>query len=56
MTRKKHTISKNNSKLIVMAFAFIGFVIGIALGVNFISILLITIMLFFINDVCQNIR
>jgi len=46
MTRKKETISKNNSKLIVMTFAFIGFVIGIALGVNFISILLITIMLF----------
>ncbi len=46
MTRKKETISKNNSKLIVITFAFIGFVIGIALGVNFISILLITIMLF----------
>ena len=46
MTRKKETISKNNSKFIVLAFAFIGFIIGIALGVNFISILLITIMLF----------
>ena len=46
MARKKDTISKNNFKFIVLAFAFIGFVIGIALGVNFISILLITIMLF----------
>ena len=42
----KDTISKNNSKFIVLAFALIGFIIGITLGVNFVSILLITIMLF----------
>ena len=46
MVRKKDTISKNNSKFIVLAFALIGFIIGITLGVNFVSILLITIMLF----------
>ena len=46
MARKKDTISKNNSKFIVLAFALIGFIIGITLGVNFVSILLITIMLF----------
>ena len=46
MARKKETISKNNSTFIVLAFALIGFIIGIALGVNFVSILLITIMLF----------
>ena len=38
MTRKKERISKNNPKLIVFALGFI--------GVNFASILLITIMLF----------
>ena len=46
MARKKDTISKNNSKFIVLVFALIGFIIGITLGVNFVSILLITIMLF----------
>ena len=46
MAIKKDTISKNNSKFIVLAFALIGFIIGITLGVNFVSILLITIMLF----------
>ena len=46
MTRMKEIISKNNPKLIVLALGFIGFIIGIALGVNFASILLITIMLF----------
>ncbi len=46
MARKKDTISKNNSKFIVLAIALIGFIIGITLGVNFVSILLITIMLF----------
>ncbi|GIT12202.1 MAG: hypothetical protein CM1200mP33_3880 [Chloroflexota bacterium] len=46
MARKKDTISKKNSKFIVLAFALIGFIIGITLGVNFVSILLITIMLF----------
>tara|TARA_B100001245_G_scaffold212625_1_gene178038 strand:+ start:410 stop:682 length:273 start_codon:yes stop_codon:yes gene_type:complete len=46
MTRKKERISKNNPKLIVFALGFIGFIIGIALGVNFVSILLVTIMLF----------
>ena len=46
MARKKDTISKNNSKFIILAFALIGFIIGITLGVNFVSILLITIMLF----------
>ena len=46
MARKKDTISKINSKFIVLAFALIGFIIGITLGVNFVSILLITIMLF----------
>ena len=46
MARKKDTISKNNSKFIVLAFALIGFIIGITLGVNFVSIMLITIMLF----------
>ena len=46
MARKKDTISKNNSKFIVLAFALIGFIIGITLGINFVSILLITIMLF----------
>ena len=46
MTRKKETISKSNPKLIVLALGFIGFIIGITLGVNFVSILIITIMLF----------
>ena len=31
MARKKDTISKNNSKFIVLAFALIGFIIGITL-------------------------
>ena len=43
MTRKKETISKSNPKLIVLALGFIGFIIGITLGVNFVSILIITV-------------
>ena len=49
MTRKKETISKSNPKLIVLALGFIGFIIGITLGVNFVSILIITVSTFILK-------